>query len=564
LVLLLIVGSTSAPAEDVLRVTGISGRPGGRLVYGERTEPKTLNPIFAADAASRDVLSALHADLVHINRATLRTEPALAKSYKVSPDHLHYELELRRGLRFSDGHPFDADDVLFTFQVFLDPKVDAPQRSLWVLDGKPITVRKLGAYAVAFDLPRVNAVGERIFDSVPMLPRHLLEAAYRDGKLAEAWPLRVAPQSIAGLGPFRLKEYISGQRIVLERNPWYWKSDEAGNRLPYVSELVFPFSAGEDLQILRFQSGESDVVNRIAAKDYEALKRQPQADGLTLQDAGPGFEYSFLFFNLTDTAPRSAAWRRGNFRKAVSLAVDREAILRLVYHGFASPLAVPVPAGNRLWINQRVPPPARSLDSARRLLQADGFRWSAGGALEDAEGHAVEFTIAASSSNAERMQMATLIQADLRQLGVQVQVVPLEFRSLVDRVLRTHDFEACIFALSSPDADPNADLQMWLSSGSMHVWNPEQPKPATAWESEIDSLMQQQLITPQPEARKRIFDRVQEIGADQMPVIPLVTPHLLAGAKRALANFRPAAIEPFALWNVETLYWQVAGNPPRR
>lgn len=545
-------------------MTGVSGRPGGRLVYGERTEPKTLNPIFAADAASREVLSALMADLVHINRATLRTEPALAKSYKVSPDHLHYELELRHGLRFSDGHPFDADDVLFTFQVYLDPKVDAPQRSLWILDGKAIAIRKLDAYRVAFDLPRVNAVGDRIFDSVPMLPRHLLEAAYRDGKLAQAWQLRSAPQSIAGMGPFRLKEYVAGQRIVLERNPYYWKTDAAGIRLPYLFELAFAFSTSEDLQILRFQSGESDVVNRIAAKDYGALKRQPQGQGFGLQDAGPGFEYSFLFFNLTDAAPRSAAWRRPSFRKAVSLAVDRDAIVRLVYHGFASPLVAPVPAGNRLWINQSVLPPARSLDSARRLLEADGFRRAASGALQDGEGRSVEFTIAASNSNAERVQMATLIQADLRELGIQVHVVPLEFRSLVDRVLRTHDYEACIFALSSPDADPNADLQMWLSSGSMHVWNPEQTNPATAWEAEIDSLMKQQLVTSQPDTRKRIFDRVQEIAADQVPVIPLVTPHLLAGAKRDLVNFRPATIEPFALWNVETLCWRAAGDPARR
>src|SRR5215469_1783973 len=219
-------------AEERLVVPGLAGQPGGRMVYAERTEPKSLNPLFAADTASRDVIHRLNADLVHINRTTLATQPELAKSCRISADGLHYTIELRQGLRFSDGHPFDADDVMFTFQVYLDEQIGSPQRSLWMLDDKPIRVRKLGPYRVVFDLPRVNAVGERIFDSVPMLPRHLLEAAYREGRLQDAWGLRTAPNTIAGLGPFCLKQYVPGQRVVLERNPYYWKSDPAGNRLP--------------------------------------------------------------------------------------------------------------------------------------------------------------------------------------------------------------------------------------------------------------------------------------------------------------------------------------------
>lgn len=552
--------------EERLVVPGFTGRPGGRLTYTERTEPKTLNPIFAADAASRDVIHRLNADLVHINRVTLATEPELAKSCRISADGLHYTVDLRQGLRFSDGQPFDADDVIFTFQVYLDEKIGSPQRNLWVLDGKPIHVRKLGQYRVVFDLPRVNAVGERIFDGVDMLPKHLLETAYREGKLQDAWGLRTAPNAIAGLGPFRLKQYVAGQRVVLERNPYYWKSDAKGNGLPYLAELDFTMAGTEDMQVMRLESGEADLVSRISAKNYTALAKQSERRGYVLTDAGPSFEYSFLFFNLNDLpanapaslAARQSTWRRAAFRKAVSAAIDREAIVKLVYQGYADPLGSPVGAGNKPWIDAKLPPPARSLARARELLTADGFRWTREGSLVDPDGKPAGFSVLVSSSNSERREMATLIQADLKALGVQVDVVPLEFNSLLARVYRTHDYEACISAIASSDADPSADLNVWLSSGGSHFWQPNQKTPATPWEAEVDRLMQQQMVTPNHAARKGLFDRAQEIVMENMPLVPLVTPHLLTAAKRDLGNVRGAALDPYALWNVEELYWRKA------
>jgi peptide/nickel transport system substrate-binding protein len=550
-------------------VPGLTGQPGGRLVYTERTEPKTLNPVVAADAASRDVIHRLNADLVHINRTTLATRPELAKSWKISTDGLHYTIDLRQGLRFSDGHPFDADDVVFTFQVYLDEKVASSQRNLWVLDGKPIRVRKVGPYRVVFDLPRVNAVAERIFDSVDILPRHLLEAAYREGKLQDAWGLRTAPGAIAGLGPFRLKQYVPGQRVVLERNPYYWKSDAAGNRLPYLEELDFTLAGTEDMQVMRLESGEADLVSRISAKNYEALAKQSARRGYLLADAGPGFEYSFLLFNLNalpsnapgSLAARQSIWRRAAFRKAVSAAIDRDAIVKLVYRGYADALGAPVGAGNKPWIDAKLPAPVRSLARARELLAADGFRWTREGTLVDPGGKPAGFSVLVSSSNPERAQMATLIQADLKPLGVQVDLVPLEFGSLLDRVSSTHDYEAAIVAITSTDADPTADLNVWLSSGGTHFWNPRQKTPATPWEAEVDRLMQQQMVTRDHAARKRMFDRVQEIVMENMPLVPLATPHLLTGAKQDLGNVQGAALDPYALWNVEEIYWRKAGGP---
>src|SRR6185369_1706774 len=151
-------------ADDYLVVPGPAGHSGGRLVAAQRTEPKSLNWVISNDGGSREVLSRLMGDLIHINRETLQVEPALAKSWKASADNLHWTLHLRHGIRFSDGHPFDADDVLFTFRAIMDGTVHSPQRDLLMLDGKPIAVRKLDEYTVAFDFPEPYSVPERLFD----------------------------------------------------------------------------------------------------------------------------------------------------------------------------------------------------------------------------------------------------------------------------------------------------------------------------------------------------------------------------------------------------------------
>jgi peptide/nickel transport system substrate-binding protein len=569
---LALVWTLHAAVDDRLFVPGPPGRPGGRLVSAQRTEPKTLNWVVAADSGSREVLQRLMADLIHINRQSLATEPALAKSWKVSNNGLHWELELRQGVKFSDGHPFDADDVVFTFQAILDEQVHSPQRALLMLEGKPIRVCKLDTYRVAFDFPQPYSVPDRLFDGIYILPRHKLEAAWKQGKLADAWALSTPPSEIAGLGPFRLKEYVAGQRITLERNPYYWKVDQAGAQLPYLAELVFLFAGTEDNQVLRFQAGESDIINRVGARNFAALEKDRERRGYELVSAGGSLEYNFLFFNLADlpsgVAPQIAVHqaflRRKSFRQAVSAAIDRDAIVRLVYLGRAVPLAGPVPPANKAWINTTLAAPTRSVERARQLLAADGFKWSREGNLVDPEGRPVEFSILTSNTNPERMQMATLIQDDLKQIGMRVNVVPLEFRSLLERVQRTHEYEACVLSLASPDADPNPDMPVWLSSGGSHLWNPEQKTPATPWEAEIDGLMRRQLVTRDYAERKRLFDRVQAIVVEHQPLVPLVSPHLLAGAKKGLANFRPALLEPYTLWNIEQLYWRAPAAGARR
>jgi peptide/nickel transport system substrate-binding protein len=580
LALLLLAGvhsfAFSAPPQppqhgEELQITGNEvGRYGGVLTVGQRSEPKTLNPATAADAPSREVIGRLTADLIHINRASQLTEPALAKSWTVSKDGRVFTVNLRHGLRFSDGQPFDADDVVFSFQVYLDEKLHSPQRDLLVVGGKPIAVQKVNQYTIRFTLAEPYAAAERIFDSLAMMPHHLLEKSYQEVKFAQAWTLNTPPAEIAGMGPFRLKEYVPGQKIVLERNPYYWKADRNKNRLPYLDELVFLFVGNEDAQVLRFQAGDTDIISRLSAENYSVLSKDASNRGIELFDLGPSLEYNFLVFNLNDLASKNLneissrqSWFKDlKFRQAISSAIDRDGIIKLVYAGRGTALWGNVSPSNKLWVDQALPHPSRSIEHARDLLKSAGFSWKGDNQLVDAQSRPVEFSIITSTSNAQRTKMATIIQDDLSKLGMNVHIVPLEFRAVIDRVFQTYDYEASIMALGGGDADPNPEMNVWLSSGGTHLWHLGETKPATEWESQIDQLMQQQMVQLNYKQRKKLYDQVQEIITANLPYVFLATPNILVGAKKNLANFKPAILEPTTLWNVEELYFLSGGGSP--
>jgi peptide/nickel transport system substrate-binding protein len=550
-----------APGEELLIANNDIGQYGGRIVTTLRSEPKTLNPVIAADGPSREVILRMMADLIHINRLSQQTEPALAKSWKISPDGLRYTLRLRKELRFSDGHPCTTDDVVFSFQVYLDEKIHSTQRDLLMVGGKPITIRKIDETSVVFELSEPYAAAERLFDNFAILPRHILETPYREGRLAQMWSVGSPATEIAGLGPFRLKEYVPGQRVVLERNPYYWKADRKGQRLPYLDELVFLFIPNDDAQVIRFEGGETDILSRISAENYSSLEAEQQARGFRLYDLGPGLEYNFLFFNLNSTLPKDSSIARKQrwfkdvrFRQAVSSAIDREGIIRLVYRGHGAPLWIDVTPAYKLWINPTIPHPARSLERSKELLRAAGFSWRGDGTLVDSSGEVVQFSIVTSASNAQRAQIATMVQDDLKQLGMQVQIATLEFRAVVDRVFQTHDFEASVLGLGGSDVDPNTKMNVLLSSGASHIWDLGETRPATPWEEEMDRIMRQQLSTLKFTERNRLYGRVQKIMYDNLPLICLASPDILVAAKKNIGNFQPAILDHYTLWNVEQLF----------
>jgi len=552
----------AAGDEELLRSTAEPGQRGGSLAIGQPAEPKTLNPVTAVDQPSRDVIRRTMADLVHTNRSTFKTEPALAKSWTATPDGKTITLQLRRGIRFSDGAPFDADDVVFSFQVYLDEKVGSPQRDLLLIDGKPIKVEKLGPFTVRFTFPAPYAVAEKVFDSIAILPRHLLEKDYREGRIKQAWSLSTPPAGFAGLGPFRLKSFAPGERLVLERNPYYWKIDAKGQRLPYLDELSFVVVPNPEAQVVRFLAGDVQAISSLSPDGYVALAPDQQKRHYKLYDVGAGLEFNFLVFNLNDDTDghlpdvaRKQAWfRDARFRRAVSYAIDRAAIARLVYHNLATPLATHVSPGDKLWFDPSIKVTPQSLTEAKQLLQEAGFSWK-DGSLIDHQGRRVSFSILANTANAQQMQSATLIQNDLTKLGIDVQVVTLEFRATLDRIFQSHDYDVALMRMSNGDADPNPAIGVFTSGGETHVWNMGEKKPAE-WQREIDRLMQQQETTLDYRRRKKLYDQVQAILAREAPVLFLVSPNILVAARENLANVRPAIMDNYILWNADELFWR--------
>ena len=567
LILLVAAWAQSDTSPDFMQSAAAPGNPGGKLVVSIRSEPRTFDPVTAVDQVSVGIISRTMADLIHINRGSQKTEPALARSWTVSKDGTVFTVKLRRGLKFSDGVPFDADDVIFSFRAYLDENLHSPHRDLLMIGNKPIKVEKLDQFTVRFIFPSPYAPLERLFDTLPMLPRHLLEEDYREGKMAQAWGLDTAPGKIAGLGPFRLKQFVPGQRVVLERNPYYWKMDSKGQKLPYLDEMTFLIVPNQDAQVVRFEAGDTQIISGLSGDNFAALEPEQQSRHFKLYDAGPSLEYNFLMFNLNDDtgkypeiARRQKWFRDVRFRQAVSAAIDRNAIVRLVYHGRATPLATHVSPGNKLWFNHAIPAPVRSVDKAKQVLRSAGFSWNARGELMDPSGQPVEFTILVSSSNQQRMQMATLILEDMKQIGITAHVVSMEGRAAVDRVLSSHDYESTMMGLAPGDVDPTPDNNVWMSNGSTHVWHLGEKTPATPWEAEFDRLLGKQLITLNYAERKKLYDRFQQIEAEQLPMIYLATPSVLVGAHENLGNFQPAVIEQYTLWNAEELFWHTPGK----
>jgi len=419
-------------------------------------------------------------------------------------------------------------------------------------------------YAVRSD--KVGVAQANLFtwrQAIVLGRRNLAEVILFDVNFAGEGDLAGACAGVFGVvGDF--DEFALACGVVVD-DELEWVQDSHGAALPYLNEILFRQVGDEESQVLRFLGGEGDLLNRVSAKSFALLERDANARQLTLRDLGAGPEYNFLFFNLNPSsavpapvAAKQTWFRDARFRRAISLSIDRAAMVRLVYGGRAPPLATHVTPGIRLWKNAAIPPPVRSVAEARKLLAGAGFRLGNDRILRDIAGRAVEFTILVSSSNQQRAQMASMIQQDLKELGIQAQVAPLESRTLLQRVLTSKNYEVCLFGLAFGDADPGSEMNVWPSSGPTHVWAPSQSTPGSGWESEIDSLMRQQMATQGYAARKKLYDRVQEIEAKETPIVSLLSPNVLVAARRRVGNFRPAVLDHYTLWNAEELFLQPA------
>ncbi|MBC7924084.1 MAG: ABC transporter substrate-binding protein [Bryobacteraceae bacterium] len=498
----------------------------------------------------------LHAPLIRIHPGTQMTEGVLAESWTLSADGREMDVRLRPHLRFSDGKPLTADDVLFTFAVHLDARVASPQREALRVGGQPIRVSRTGERGLRFQLVRAYAPGERLLAGIAILPRHLLAKAHEEGRLSQMWTIGSPAAEIAGAGPFRLRSMEPGRRIILERNPHYFKKARTGAALPWLDEMEFVFAPGEDAQVARLLSGEADLIAGFGGSSYRAIEASGAARGVRAADAGPGLDYTLLLFNLNSGGPERAsrAWfELDAFRRAVSMAVDRAAIARLVYRGRASAIWGPITPARRMWFDAAGGQPPQSASGALELLRSAGFRQDQAGSLLDSSGKPVRFTILANSGNPAYTQTGIILEQDLKKIGIDARLVPMEFRSLVEQVVTKRDYDAAIMALRPGDADPVADMNVFVSEGKTRLWNLG-GKSERPWEVELDRLMKEQLTARDPAKRRELFHRVQQVFAQQMPMVCLVSPNLLYAARENIHNLQPGAVGDAVLWNADELF----------
>ncbi len=557
--------------QDALELPLKGGKHGGRLITATISEPTTFNPIVAYDADSQAFNQIMGAGLTRLNLISQQPEPALAQSWKSSADQLTWTFHLREGVRWSDGIPFTAADVLFTMQIVNDANIASGAQDSLTVNGKRIEWSMTDHYTVIAKLPSIYAPFLRFIDggTVPIVPKHKWENTYRDGTFEKAMQVNMNPADSVVLGAFHLKEYKTGVSVTLKRNPHYWKKDLDGKRLPYMDELVFLILAGQDQMLLKLQNGEIDTIQSIRPQDVDSLAKKQNR--LKIVELGPSYENEQFFFNQNGgvnpktgkphVSPLKKAWFTDvNFRKAVSYAIDRPAIVQNALYGKGVPAYGPESVSNALWYNDRIPKSQKDPEKALRFLRESGFvqrKDDAGHVqLYDEKGNRVHFSFNTNAGNTLRNIQSNMIVSDLSRIGIEVNYSAVDFNTLVDRVTVSFDYDAVLLSLSHDDVDPAAGMNIWPSNGSLHFWWPSQKAPFTVWEKRVDELMGMQISTFDQKKRKEYFDEVQKIIAEEQPIIFTVCQNLYVCAKEGIRNFRPAIARHRTLWNAEELYWE--------
>ncbi len=527
---------------------------GGSLTATLRGEPSTFNRFVSQGFPTHLVSLLTQARLVRINRRTDLPEPWLSDAWSVTPDGRTITLDLRRDVTWADGAPFDADDVVFSFKAAYDRRAGSVLADALRVGGQPIAVRTEGPHRVVLTLAEPYAPGVRLLDALPIYPRHLLEDALADGTFATAWGLTTPPWQMTGLGPFVLERYDPGERLVFARNLRYWRHDAQGVRLPYLDRLTLEIVPDQSAELLRLTSGQVDLLQaELRPEDYRAVKAAADAGTVRLYDAGPGLERQILWFNLGHPDPSRAFLAEDAFREAVSLAVDRRALADAVFLGAAEPAPFPVPPANQRWLPEGLEPPPFDPARAAALLDGIGLRRADPEAPRtDAAGRPVRFSILVQAGITPAEKGAAFIRDSLAAIGVGVDVVSVDFRSVMDR-WGQGQYDAIYHLLQTTDTDPAANLDWWLSRGVSHVWNPSQLQPATPWEAEIDRLMTRQASTLDPSERRHLFTEVQRLVLAHNPVLYFAAPRVYAATSMRVAPLTPAVARPQVLWAADEL-----------
>ena len=541
------------------------GKYGGTLTDVTISDPKTFNYWIAAETSSTGVVGPLYDPLITRNSYTLQWEDALAKLPEVSEDGLTWTFKLKENLKWSDGRPLNADDVMFTIKMIYDEKTQGIMREGMLVDVEdpktkkitrvPLQYRKIDARTVEFKFPQPYAPARDML-SFPIAPRHKLESAYNAGRINTTWGVDTNASELVASGAWVIKSYVPGQRVVYGRNPHYWKKDDQGRPLPYFDRFVQLIVPDVNTMTLKFQSGESDVLG-VQAPDYPLIKKGEAKGNYQVLDLGPGWGFSYLGFNMNPNSKvdknKIKLFQKTEFRQAVSYAINRELMSKNLFLGFAQPLYTPQTPANKIFFNPDAPKYPYDPEKAKTMLDQIGVRDSDGNGKREFEGREVKFNIITNVENNLRKSMCIAITADLKKIGLNASFTPITFNKLVANLdSPPYDWEAVVLGFTG-GPEPHNGANIWFSSGPSHQWWPKQKTPATPWEAEIDKLFREGAQTLDEAKRKEIYDRFQVIAAQQLPFIFTVVPNQLAAVRNRFGNLKPSP-SGGVLWNMEEIY----------
>lgn len=563
------------PEEPLVTSMAEPGVHGGRFRMGVPNTPKTFNPVLANEQSSNEVSGRLYTTLTDIDYTDGADVPLLAKSWEFSPDGRTVTYHLRRGARFTDGRLITSDDVAFSFELVMDDSLHpAAQEGLTWRDPKSgervkFTCAAPDSFTFTVTSPVPYALMLPAAGSVRILPRHVLEPAFRAGRFASAYGIDTPPESLVTSGPWKLASFAPGEKLELARNPWWFGVDAKGQRLPYLDALVYVATKDQQGGMLRFEAGELDALDNLTPADFPGLIAGQQKGRYKLYELGPSFNTTFLWFNLNPApagspnaggpavGPVKYAWfRNPDFRRAISKAIDRDALIAGPLRGFGFRNWSTMTAGNRRWYDSTLVGVDTDPEGAKQLLAKLGLKDRDGdGVLEDAGGHEVSFDIATNGDNAWRVDMVNLIRDDLAKLGIRTTATPLDFNTLITRYRSDFQYDAILLGQGSAvPADPGMGQNVWKSSGATHYWHVRSPKPDTPEEARVDELMTRIVYTRDEGARRAAWHELMSVVNDQCWLVWLPIMDLKLPVRTRFGNVAPSPMPSRVLWNSDRIF----------
>jgi len=545
------------------------GTYGGQIITSTIGEgPKTFNPWVSKDATSSQIGDLMFDSLFTTDPVTGEVIPNLAKEMQVSDDLKTYTITLRRGVKWTDGKEITSDDVVFTWNdIILAGFGNTSLRDSVLIDGEYPKVKKIDKYTVEFKIKKPFAPFQR-FVGTQIAPYHIFKPVVQKGKryFDSYLGTTVNPKDIVCSGAFILEEYVPAQRVVLKRNPNYYAIDEDKNLLPYIDKYIILIVGDLNNEMLKFEAGELDVIS-VRGKDLPRFKEKEKKSDFKIYNLGPNTGTMFLCFNLNTRKnkdgkyyvnPVKQAWFNDlNFRTAIDYAIDRTAMVNNVANGVAQPLFT-AESLSSIFLNENLASGhPRDIDYARTLLRKSGFYWDNKGFLHDKNGNEVEFDLYTNAGQTEREACGVMVKEDLKDLGIKVNFKPIEFNSLVSKIMTTSDWDMVLMGLTGSPLEPHGGKNVWYSKGHLHMFNMrfqgDTNDVILPWEKELDEIIEQGALELDYSKRKEIYDKYQQIIYDERPFIYLYSPLTITAVRNKIKNLHPTPLGG-TMHNLDELY----------